>query len=108
MFSSFKLNIQFTVHMYAFSLYGRFLNLRGAGWGGVPLVALSWGHPEVTQTPGDPLRPAWPLSPGLPTCPLSPCLPGWPLKALPGRPRWPVFEAEMFRLQTSQSAHLAE
>lgn len=86
MFSSFKFNTQFTVHRDSFfSLYGRFLNLRVAG-GGVPMVELSRAHPEVTQTPGGPLRPGCPLRPGRPTCPRSPCFPGCPLKALPGRP----------------------
>lgn len=92
---------------YCFFLYWRFLNLRGAGWG-VPMVGFSWAHPEVIQTPGGPLRPAWPLSPGRPTCPLSPSLPGWPLKALPGRPCWPVIEAKMlFSLRSPQSAEMS-
>lgn len=72
-------------------VYGRFLNLRRAGWG-VPLVPFGWVHPEVTQTPGGPLRPGWPLNPGLPTWPLLPGFPGWPSKALPGRPGRPVVE----------------
>lgn len=72
-------------------VYRRFLNLRSAGWG-VPLVPFSWVHPEVTQTPGGPLRPGWPLNPGLPTWPLSPGFPGWPSNALPGRPGRPVVE----------------
>lgn len=72
-------------------VYGRFLNLRGAGWG-VPLLSFGWVHPEVTQTPGGPLRPGWPLSPGLPTWPLSPGFPGWPSNALPGRPGKPMVE----------------
>lgn len=74
-------------------VYGRFLNLRGAGWG-VPLVPFGWVHPEVTQTPGGPLRPGWPLNPGLPTWPLWPGFPGWPSNALPGRPGRPVVETQ--------------
>lgn len=83
---------EYILHIYFFVLYGRFLCLRCAGWG-VPLVEFGWSQPEVRQTPGGPLRPAWPLSPGRPVCPLSPGFPGWPLKALPGRPGWPVIRA---------------
>lgn len=104
MFYSFKVSIQ---HVYFF-IYGWFLNLRSAGCG-VPPVEFSWAHPEVTHTPGGPLRPGWPLSPGRPVCPLWPCLPGWPLKALPGRPRWPAMESKiLFSLQFVQSAQWAE
>lgn len=83
---------EYILQIYFFVLYGRFLCLRCAGWG-VPLVEFGWSQPEVRQTPGGPLRPAWPLSPGRPVCPLSPGFPGWPLKALPGRPGWPVIRA---------------
>lgn len=81
----------FSSYYYYCFLYGRFLNLRGAGRG-VPLASFGWVHPEVTQTPGGPGRPGWPLSPGLPMWPLSPGFPGWPLNALPGRPGMPVVE----------------
>lgn len=88
-------------HIYFFVLYERFLCLRCAGWG-VPLVEFGWSQPEVRQTPGGPLRPAWPLSPGRPVCPLSPGFPGWPLKALPGRPSWPAIRATVLTALTRQ------
>lgn len=94
-FLFFKLTLLNSLSTQTFLLYGRVLCLRGAdtGWV-VPLAALSSGHPEVTQTPGGPLRPGCPLSPGWPTCPLSPGFPGCPLKALPVLPRGPVSEEE--------------
>lgn len=92
---------EYILHIYFFVLYGRFLCLRCADWG-VPLVEFGWSQPEVRQTPGGPLRPAWPLSPGRPVCPLSPGFPGWPLKALPGRPGWPVIRATMLTALTRQ------